>query len=59
MKNSIYDWSEYLLWAENNFKELESKLLHDNHAGWEANIAAIKHALDQTTEWIKAHAKQE
>lgn len=59
MKEPINDWSEYLLWAEQNFKELEKKLLHTTYAGWEENIAAIKHSLDQTSEWIKTHAKQE
>ena len=59
MKESINDWSEYLLWAEKNFKDLEYQLLHSQYNTWEENIAAIKHALDQTSEWIKTHAKQE
>ena len=58
MKPSINDWSEYLLWAEKNFKDLENKLLHTNYEGWQENIAAIKHSLDQTSEWIKVHAEQ-
>lgn len=59
MKPSINDWSEYLLWAEKNFKDLEHQLLHNQYNTWEENIAAIKHALDQTAGWIKTHAKQE
>lgn len=59
MKESINDWSEYLLWAEKNFKDLEKKLLHEQLEGWEQNITAIRHSLDQTAEWIKARAKQE
>lgn len=59
MNNSINDWSEYLLWAEKNLKDLEYQLLHDQYNVWEENIANIKHALDQTSEWIKTHAKQE
>lgn len=58
MKESINDWSEYLIWAENNLKDLESKLLHTSYEGWEKNIAAIKHSLDQTAEWIKSRAEQ-
>jgi hypothetical protein len=58
MKESIKDWSEYLLWAEKNFKDLEKKLLHNTLDGWEQNIAAIRHSLDQTTEWIKDRAEQ-
>jgi hypothetical protein len=58
MKNSINDWSEYLLWAEKNFKDLEHKLLHNNYEGWQENIAAIRQSLDKTSEWIKAHAEQ-
>ena len=58
MKESINDWSGYLLWAEKNFKELEYKLLHTSYAGWEDNVSAIKWSLDQTAEWIKTHAEQ-
>jgi hypothetical protein len=58
MKESINDWSEYLLWAEKNFKDLEKKLLHHELAGWEDNIAAIRHSLDQTADWIRVRAKQ-
>lgn len=58
MKESIHDWSEYLLWAEKNFKDLEKKILHQQYAGWEENIACIKQAMDQTAEWIKTHAEQ-
>jgi hypothetical protein len=58
MKESINDWSEHLLWAEKNFKELEDKLLHRQFDGWEKNINAIHHAMDQTADWITANAKQ-
>jgi hypothetical protein len=58
MKESINDWSEHLLWAEKNFKELEYKLLHNQLDGWGRNILAIRHAMDQTAEWILANAKQ-
>jgi len=58
MKESINDWSEYLIWAEKNFKELEDKLLHQRLDGWEENINAIQHSLFKTAEWIRAHAEQ-
>jgi hypothetical protein len=58
MKESINDWSEYLLWAEKNFKELEDKLLHHQLDGWEENINAIQHAMFETVAWINANAKQ-
>jgi hypothetical protein len=58
MKESINDWSEHLLWAEKNFKELEYKLLHNQLDDWGKNIHAIHHAMDQTAEWIINHAKQ-
>ena len=58
MKESINDWSEYLIWAEKNFKELEDKLLHHQLDGWEENINAIQHAMFQTAAWINANAKQ-
>jgi len=58
MKESINDWSEYLLWAEKNFKDLEKKLLHHQLDGWEENINAIQHAMFKTVAWINANAKQ-
>lgn len=58
MKESINDWSEYLLWAEKNFKDLEHKLLHNQMDGWESNINAIQHALFKTAEWIQNRAEQ-
>ena len=58
MKESINDWSEYLLWAEKNFKDLEYKLLHNQMDGWEENINAIQHALLKTAAWINSNAKQ-
>lgn len=58
MKESINDWSEYLIWAEKNFKELEDKLLHNKLDGWEENIAAIQYSMGKTAQWIKTHAEQ-
>ena len=51
---SINDWSEYLLWAEKNLKDLEKKLLHKEYDLDEINghVTAINHALAQTLDWV-------
>lgn len=56
---SINDWSEYLLWAEKNLKDLENKLLHKNYDMDEIRgyVTAINHALAQTLDWV-ANAQQ-
>ena len=53
-KPSINDWSEYLLWAEKNLKDLEKKLLHKEYDLDEINghVTAINHALAQTLDWV-------
>ena len=59
MKESINDWSEYLLWAEKNMKDLEKKLLHRNYdlEQIQNHVAAINHSLARTVEWV-LNAKQ-
>lgn len=61
MKNqpSINDWSEYLLWAEKNLKDLEKKLLHKEYDMEQitAHVDAINHSLEQTLAWAR-YAKQ-
>ena len=58
-KPSINDWSEYLLWAEKNLKDLEKKLLHKDYDMDKINghVTAINHALAKTMDWI-ADAQQ-
>lgn len=53
---SINDWSEYLLWAEKNFKELEYGLLHKKYENVEKNIAAINDSLAKVTAWVEKHS---
>lgn len=57
--NSINDWSEYLLWAEKNMKDLEKRLLHRDYdlEQIQNHVAAINHSLARTVEWV-LNAKQ-
>ena len=57
--NSINDWSEYLLWAEKNLKDLEKKLLHRDYnlEQIQDHVTAINHSLAKTVEWV-LNAKQ-
>ena len=52
--NSINDWSEFLIWAERNLKELEDKLLHQNYdlEKIQGHVIAINHSLAKTVEWV-------
>ena len=56
---SINDWSEYLIWAEKNLKDLEDMLLHQKYdlGQMQAKVTAINHALAQTLDWV-ADAQQ-
>lgn len=59
--NSINDWSEYLLWAEKNMKELENMLLHKDYdlEKMQYKAAAIKHSVDKCLIWVdEERAKQ-
>ena len=55
MKESINDWSEFLLWAEKNLKDLEDKLLHKDYdmEQIQAHVIAINHSLCRTVEWVR------
>lgn len=58
---SINDWSEYLLWAEKNMKDLEDKLLHKNYDMDEIRFhaACIKESIDKSVLWAEQQvAKQ-
>ena len=50
---SINDWSEYLIWVEENLKRIEDMLLHKDYDldQLNARVAAINHALAQTLNW--------
>lgn len=56
---SINDWSEYLIWAEKNLKDLEDMLLHQQYDmdQIEAKARAIDLAIAQTVTWAR-NAKQ-
>ena len=59
--NSINDWSEYLLWAEKNMKDLEHMLLHKDYdlEKMQYKAAAIKQSLDKCLIWVdEERAKQ-
>ena len=57
---SINDWSEYLLWAEKNLKDLEKKLLHKDYdlEQLRFHAACIKESVDKSVQWAEANAKQ-
>lgn len=56
---SINDWSEYLIWAEENLKRIENMLLHKEYDldQLNARVSAINLALAQTLDWA-ADAQQ-
>lgn len=59
--NSINDWSEYLLWAEKNMKEMEHMLLHKDYdlVKMLFKATAIKQSLDKCLIWVdEERAKQ-
>lgn len=49
---SIDDWSEHMLWAEENFKRLENGLINNQFEHLDANISAVKGAMEQVQWWI-------
>ncbi len=57
--NSINDWSEFLLWAEKNLKDMEKKILHNTYDMDEIRFhaACIKESIDKTVLWAE-NAKQ-
>lgn len=58
-QTSINDWSEYLIWAEKNLKDLEKMILHKDYNLDKINacVSAINHAVAQTQDWV-VDAKQ-
>jgi hypothetical protein len=56
--NSINDWSEYLIWAEKNMKELEYGLLHKKYDSANKNVVAIVDSLVKVLLWIEEHREQ-
>ncbi len=56
--NSINDWSEYLIWAEKNLKELEYGLLHKKYDSANKNVVAIVDSLVKVLLWIEEHREQ-
>lgn len=55
MKESINDWSEFLLWAEKNLKDLEDKLLHKDYDMEQLRFhaACIKESVDKSVLWAQ------
>lgn len=59
--SSINDWSEFLLWAEKNLKDLEKKILHKNYDMDEIRFhaACIKESVDKSVLWVEQQIQNE
>lgn len=58
---SINDWSEYLIWAEKNLKDLEDKLLHKQYdmEYLRFHAACIKDSVDKSVAWVEQQLAQQ
>jgi hypothetical protein len=58
---SINDWSEYLIWAEKNLKDLEDKLLHKQYdmESLRFHAACIKDSVDKSVAWVEQQLAQQ
>ena len=61
MKETINDWSEFLIWAEKNLKDLENKLLHNNYDMEQLRFHAtcIKESVDRSVLWAEQQVNAE